>query len=85
MNIDVEVGRILVQADRYTAVFIPNSLTEVLEAVKLPQYRYMLYAKRRWQPERGATAEYAPGEAFSRGPPPHLSSGYGDGCKRYHI
>ena len=60
MNVDdkVEVGRILEQTD---------SLTEVLGAIGLPQY--MLYVRRGWHPERGATAEYVSEEALSRGPP----------------
>ena len=44
----VEVGRILAQND----ILVPDSLTEVLGAIGLPQYK--LYAKRGWHPERGA-------------------------------
>ena len=64
MNVDdeVEVDRILAQ----TNLLVPDSLTEVLGAVGLPQYT--LYAKRGWHPERGATAECGlEVEALSRG------------------
>ena len=51
MTVDdkVEVGRILAPTD----IFVPDSLTEVLGAVGLPQYT--LYAKRGRHSERGTT------------------------------
>ena len=74
MNIDVEVDRILVQAD----VLVPDYSPELLGVVKLPQYT--LYVRWGWHPERGALAECGSEETF-QGFPPHVSCGYGCGCK----
>ena len=53
MNVsnEIEVGRILVQAD----ILVPDSSPKLLGAVGLPQFT--LYVQRGWHPERGATAE----------------------------
>ena len=79
MNVDdeVEVGRTLEQTDIATAVFVPNSLIEVLEAVGLPQY--MLYAK------RGATALCASREALSRVPLRVFQVAVGVDVKRFPV
>ena len=81
MNVDneVEVDRILAQ----TNLLVPDSLTEVLGAVGLPQYT--LYAKRGWHPERGATVECGSEEPLSTGPLRVFQVAMGADVKRCHI
>ena len=69
--------------NRYTAVLVPDSLTEVLGEVGLSQY--MLYAKRAWHPEREATSESASEEALSRGPFCVFHVAMGVDVKRCHV